>query len=182
MMNENSSFQSEPELLARLKRGESAAVTSWFRVYQPRMTQFVAQKISVAAEVDEVVQQVFLNCLKHLPLFRGDASIKTWMVRIARHEVADFYRKKYAKKVLQTLPLHQLFAAPVSDSHETSEKVKLALGHLGEPYRELLQLKYIDELSVKIIAEKMGRTSKSVESDLYRARKAFQIAYVALKE
>src|SRR3989344_1118054 len=92
-------------LLARLKSGDSPAVNEWFRAYHDRLLAFVSQKIDNAHDAEELVQETFVNCLKHLPLFRGESSIWTWMCGIAQHEVADFYRKKYAKKALKLLPL-----------------------------------------------------------------------------
>lgn len=168
----------EAELLAQLKSGDSRAVEKWFKTYQPKIQKLVSSKVSNRADVDEVVQDTFRSCLKHLPLFRGDASISTWMQRIARHEVADYYRKKYAKKAIRALPLAEfLLAAPPHNAHETSEKVALVLKQLPKQYQELLLLKYVDRKKVKQIAIELDRSVKAIESDLFRARQAFKEAY-----
>lgn len=165
-------------LLQDLKLGEQRAVDIWYQKYWPVVERSIAQKVESAHDVEELTQQTFLHCLKHLPLFRGESSIKTWMLRIAHHEVADYYRKKYAKKALQALPLHEiLLAEPVSDAHETAVLVKQVLGQLSTQYRELLLLKYVDNKTVKEIAYLVGKSVKSVESDLFRARREFQELY-----
>lgn len=100
------------------------------------------------------------------------------MKSIARHEVADYYRKRYAKKALRTLPLSELvLGVEISNSSETSEKVVAVLKKMKRDYQELLLLKYVDRKKVKDIARELGRTVKAVESDLFRARRDFRVLY-----
>ena len=96
----------QQKLLHRLVSGDPVAARQWFNEYHDRLLQFVEQKISVTVDAEEVVQETFINCLRQIALFRGDSSLWTWMCSIARHEVADYYRKKYAKKRLQLLRLY----------------------------------------------------------------------------
>ena len=102
------------------------------------------------------------------------------MVGVAKHEVADYYRRKYAKKAVQTLPLSQfLLAEPVADAHEISLKVMTVLKKMSTYSKELLLKKYIDKQSVEMIADDLGKTAKSIESELFRARKEFKLLYKA---
>ena len=168
-------FATEHELLCALKAGEPAAVREWFVLYKADIQRMVSVKVAVAADVDELVQQTFLNCLRQLPLFRGEASLKTWMLAIARHEVADYYRKKYAKKALQTLPLSDLvLSAPIDDAHVVSEKVSEVLDKMSDRSREILLQKYVDGKCVAAIAEEFGKSVKAIESELFRARSEFR--------
>ncbi len=176
MRNQDSS---ENILLSQLRSGQPQAVAQWFKEFQPQVLGFIKSKISSDKDAEELTQEVFLNCLKHLPLFRGDSSILTWMVGIARHEVADFYRKKYAKKAISYLPLSDIIINhKIDDAHEVSEKVKLVFGQLDTEHQELLLLKYIDGKKVKDIAAELGRSVKAIESELFRAREEFKRLYV----
>lgn len=169
---------SDHQLLLALKSGQPEAVREWFTSFQGKLAAFIALKVSDTHDVDELTQETFLSCLKHLPLFRGESSIWTWMQGIARHEIADYYRKKYAKKALKTIPLSDWFLdQPVADAHETAHQVSAALAALSTEYRELILLKYADKLRVKEIAQRLNRTIKAVEADLFRAREAFKAAY-----
>ena len=169
------------DLLARLKQGQEPAVREWFETYQQRLLKYVLIKINCTKDAEEIVQETFINCLRHLPLFRGGSSIMTWMVSIARHEVADYYRKKYAKKANKTLPLGELLLqAPIHNAHETSDKVRLVLCQMSSQYQELLQLKYVDRKQVRQIAQELGRTVKAVESDLFRARNEFRYLWLEI--
>lgn len=170
------------DLIKRLKLGEEKAVDEWFTVYHGRILAFIKKKISSDKDAEELAQETFVNCLKHLPLFRGKSSIFTWMCSIAKHEMADYYRKKYAKFAIRTLPLGEmLLASPIDDATEVSRKVKIILARMTKQQRELLLMKYVDKKKVKDIAKQLGRTAKAVESDLFRARGEFRAAWVDLE-
>jgi RNA polymerase sigma factor (sigma-70 family) len=170
---------SETELLNRLRAGQPLAVQQWFKTYQSGILSWVKTKVSNDKDAEELTQEIFLNCLKHLPLFRGESKIMTWMQGIGRHEIADYYRKRYAKKAISYLPLSELVVGTkIDDAHETSEKVKHVFGQLSQESQELLLLKYIDNKKVKDIAAEIGRSVKAVESDLFRAREEFKRLYL----
>ncbi len=168
----------DSRLLERLRAGEKMAVQEWFNLYYDRLLAVVLVKVSNPKDAEEIVQETFLNCLKHLPLFRGDSSIWTWMNAIVRHEIADYYRKIYAKKTLETLPLHEwLLSREVHDSHEISQQVRLVLNKMRRGYKNLLVMKYVEGKKVAAIARELDRTSKAVESDLFRAREEFRVLW-----
>lgn len=166
-------------LLEQLKLGNSKAVSKWFAQYHDGIFAVAQQKVSNAKDAEELTQQTFINCLRQLSLFKGESSLWTWMNAVLRHEVADFYRKKYAKKALKTLPLSEfLFGEPIADTEELSQKVTAVLAQMSTEYSELLQRKYIDKSKVKDIAKQLGTTVKSVESDLFRAREQFKLLWL----
>lgn len=168
-------------LLEDLRLGLPEAVAAWYKKYSSYLHYYIAKKISSKKDVEEIVRETFLNCLRHLPLFRGQSSLKTWMTKIASHEVADYYRRRYAKKFIRALPLSQLIISEdPQNMHQTSEYVKDVLRHMRQDYRELLLLKYVDRKTVKTIAKRLRKSVKSIESDLFRARQEFRILYATL--
>jgi RNA polymerase sigma factor (sigma-70 family) len=168
----------ENTLLSQLKLGQPQAVQKWFQKYHDKLLSLIESKVGNEKDAEELTQDTFVSCLKHLPLFRGESSIWTWMSRIAQHEVADYYRKRYAKKFIKALPLSELLPIEeLSDSHEIAHKVHLVLQKMAQENREVLLMKYVDKMKVKDIAEQSGRTIKSVESILFRARGEFRQLY-----
>lgn len=174
-------------LLVRLRSGDPQAVEEWFRQYFPRMLRLVERRISDQADAEEVAQEVFVNALRQLPLFRGESQLWTWMQSIAHHEVADYFRKRYAKRALTLLPLGEswqsiLAELPHVETHETNELVIQALKQMAVRSQELLCQKYIDGKRVAEIAKEFDMTVKAVESELFRARKEFRVRYAALAQ
>lgn len=173
------------ELLVRLRKGEVSATRDWFECYAPEIRDYVSYKIDQPQIVEEIVQETFINCLKQLPLFSKKSSLATWMKSIARHEVADYYRQYYAKQVWKLIPFkeHLLNDEGLSKSSLKSkvvDKVRRALCLIRADYKELLLLKYVDEKKVKNMARELGRSFKSVEADLFRARQDFKEVYASL--
>ncbi len=176
-------MSSEKQLIEQLKRGEPGVVREWFALYHDRLLRYVTSRVREPSDCEELTQEVFLHALKQLPLFRGSSTLWTWMVSIARHEIADYYRKRYAKKALQTLPLTEsLFVLPLEDSSEISHVVLLCLSRMRTNSAELLRLKYIDKKRVADIARELGKSVKAIESELFRARGEFRTLYAAAQE
>ncbi|MCL2110507.1 sigma-70 family RNA polymerase sigma factor [Microgenomates group bacterium] len=174
-------------LVEGLKRGDERVVGGWFKTYQARLEHYILRKVSDREDAQELAQEVFVNCLRNIANFSGKSSLWTWMCAIANHEVMDFYRKKYAKKVIRTLPLGEALLAnfeQYNDEHIERERMAMLResiddiwGKIKEGYKELLTLKYVDKKKVREIAQMMGRTTKAVEADLWRARRDFVRAY-----
>ncbi|OGJ37491.1 MAG: hypothetical protein A2383_00505 [Candidatus Pacebacteria bacterium RIFOXYB1_FULL_39_46] len=175
-------IKDEQKLVEQLRQGKNQAVKTWFKLFSPYLLAITLKKVSSHQDAEELVQETFINCLRQLPLFEGRSRLKTWMVSILHHEIADFYRKKYAKKTLQTIPLVNLILTqPIKDASETSQKVRQVLSNMSQRKRELLLMKYVDKKQVKEIAHYWQKTAKSVEAELFRAREEFRLLYAQLE-
>lgn len=176
---------SETQLIRDLLSGDAKAVHGWYASYAPGLIRYAEQKLSRSDVAQEVVQETFVNALKNLRLFRGQSSLHTWMVGILNHEIADYYRKLYAKRAIKVIPLadwllHEL-AMDETDTQETPVKVRMTLDRMVQEQKELLLQKYIDGKKVKQIARDLGKSVKAIESDLFRARVEFRRIYSTLE-
>ena len=149
-----------------------------------KLLRFVGAKVSDRADVEDIVQETLISIYDSLVLFKGKSSFFTWACAIAKHEIADFYRKKKIKQVVfSRLPwLKDLVSealGPELEYQEIEAKTKIlkTLKKLSEGYSRILRLKYIDGLSMRQIAGELDLTVKAVESRLTRARLAFQKIY-----
>ncbi len=174
-------FDNEKVLIEALKTGNELAVEYWFKKYRLKLKKIALGKISNPQQASEIVQETFINCLQTLNLFKGNSSLLTWMQSVLRHEIADYYRKRYAKKFIQTIPLSDfLLEQNYRDAASSAELVSLVLKRMVQKNRELLLKKYVDCKRVKEIALEMGNTVKAVESDLFRAREEFKTLWLEL--
>jgi len=170
----------EKLFVQQLKQASPRAVREWYELFHHKVYRFILKKVSTTADAEELTQDVFLSCLKALPLFRGESSIWTWMMHVAQHEVADYYRKRYAKKCILALPLPDFLPTqPVQRAEEISQKVLTVLEVMSQEHREILLMKYLDRKKVAQIATETGKSVKSVESTLFRARDEFKVLYGA---
>ena len=155
-----------------------------YQKYQARLRKFIARKIENSQDVEEILQESLISAVDCLPLYSHKSSFFTWLCGIARHEIADFYRKKKIKTFLfSRLPwLEDLASEALGPEQEFlkkefEQKTRKALAGLSEGYREVLRLKYYQGLSVAEIAKKLHETEKTIESRLFRARAAFAKAF-----
>ena len=145
---------------------------------------FICRKVADPADAEDIVQEALISIYDSLPLFKGKSSFLTWAYSIARHELADFYRKKKLKQVVfSRLPwLRELVSQALGpelayQELETKKKIVRTLKNLSEGYSRILRLKYVEELSMRQIGQELNLTVKAVESRLTRARLAFQKLY-----
>jgi RNA polymerase sigma-70 factor (ECF subfamily) len=171
----------DQEIVQKILNGDRRAIYWFYRQAQSRLKPYFINHVAAPEDYEELMQDTFLHFLDALPLFHFQSSLLTFITSIAHHELADYWRKKYAKRLIRTIPILKNLIAPVQTSAKTALYFHHALEHtyhhIKPQYAELLRLKYEDSLSVKEIASKLGWSVKSVECQLYRARKAFQLAY-----
>ena len=146
---------------------------------------FILIKIGNKKDAEEILHDVYISSLDSLPIFKFNCSLYTWLCSIAKHETADFYRKKKLKTlVFSRLPFLKKIVdkalGPELSLQEKELKVKIfkTFKNLSEGYSQILRLKYIEDLSMAEISQKLGKTVKAVESKLTRARLAFQNEYL----
>lgn len=163
--------------------GKKGAATSFYSEYAPKLRRYLNSKLP-DNEVEEILQDTFLSAFDSLSLYRGESTVSTWLISIARHEVADFYRKRYVREVVEkTAPLFENMVSEILSPEFEWKKKKIekkffaTYKHLTKQYQDVLSFRYELSMSVKEIAEKMDLSFKATESLLYRARIAFREDY-----
>jgi len=172
------------KIIREVLSGKRGAATKFYRRLAPTVRRYLGVKLARREDVEEITQDVFLSALDSLPLYRGEAGIKTWMLAIARHEVADYYRKRYVRRAVErTAPLLEELGVEINTPEFELKKQKMrkrfmqAYKKLSQQHQDVLSYKFELGMSVKEIAEKMKLSFKATESMLYRARQAFRVAY-----
>jgi len=148
-----------------------AAFQGIFEAHFESVYGYVAYRVMPdAAAAADITQDVFLAAVRTWPSFRHNGSILTWLRAIARRRVADHFRSRRRTAGLVEADV----AAPETETVDRSRAVARAMRRLPVRYVELLEAKYLDELSVEAIARERRETPKAVESALTRAREAFR--------
>ena len=101
-----------------------------------------------------------------------------WLVGVARHKLADHYRRRYDRFTTPVAEPPEPVAGTDNWDAELDRIVaESVLGRLSEPHRMVLALRYMDDRSVPECAELIGRTVHATEALLVRARRAFKQQY-----
>ena len=161
---------------------DQAAFRSWYDRTLPRVYGFVASRCGGPGPLaEELTQQTFVEATRRRATFDARSDVVTWMCAIARHKIADHYRRlereerRHLRLVVREVPL-----ADASEAWRTVDErdaIERALRRLPAAHRAALIFRHLDGLSVHEIATLLHRSDSAVESLLARAREGFRRAY-----
>ncbi len=177
---------SEAELLARCRKGDADAWDELFDLHYAATGRFVFQLSAdfTHEDTEEICQETFLSVVRNLNSFQGDSRFQTWLFRIAANKARDFRERRNAAKrgggqtpaSLQAedpesgLTLDPAAPWPLPDellmNSEQMQLLRAALDRLGEPCREIVELRYFGELSYDEISAALKLNVKTVSSRL----------------
>ena len=176
----------ENDLIARCRRGDAAAWDTLFERHYGAVARFVFQLSPALSREDteEICQETFLAVVRNLGLFRGGSQLQTWVFRIAANKARDYLERRLAAKrgggqatvSLQAedpesgLALDPPCSDPGPDTAlmntERMAWVRTALDQLGDPCREIIELRYLGDLTYEELAETLDLNQKTVSSRL----------------
>lgn len=176
-------MESDSELIQRILTGDRHALAVLYDRYLPSIWRYVFARLrGDEAGCRDVVSETFLAAVRSVRSFDGQAgSVSGWLIGIARHKITDYCRtRSRAPGELVADPLAEGGDPAVeSAAEESREAVTAVLARLPDEQRQVLEWKYIDEISVREIARRLDRTERAVEALLYRARQAFRAFHSA---
>jgi RNA polymerase sigma-70 factor (ECF subfamily) len=169
---------------------EAGGVAQLYRDNGARVAGWAARLLGPGADVEDVVQEVFLIVQRRLPEFRGDARVTTWLYEITFRVAQGWRRRRRWRRWLgleQAVGVDALASAHASplqelERRQATETVYAVLERLRERDRSLLVLFEIERLSGEQIAALEQTSINNVWSRLHRARARFLRAYGALEE
>ncbi|QDT12933.1 RNA polymerase sigma factor [Planctomycetes bacterium K23_9] len=169
------------EFVDGLRNQEPAAAKHLSECYLPVVWRFVFVQVNGDRHLaEDIVSESVLALVSAI----GDG-VKieyptAWLRKVATRRIQDHFRA--AARVAHLV--ENVSAIAASESNQTPEadhdsklrrqEIRDALMRLPEAYRMALEWKYIDGVSVRVIAERLNATEKSAESILFRARKSFR--------
>jgi RNA polymerase sigma-70 factor (ECF subfamily) len=162
----------DAELVARARDGDAAAFEELVRRHEKPLFGYVYRMCGNHADTEEITQASFVRAWEKLAGFRGESSFKTWLFRIATNlSINRRTRTRPTEELNEFLP-----APPADEPEETyrqqvrEELVQAALSRLPSDQRSALVLSVYQELSYKEIAAAMGKSTRAVDSLLFRAK------------
>jgi RNA polymerase sigma-70 factor (ECF subfamily) len=177
---------SEAELLARCRRGDAAAWDELFDRHYAAAGRFVFQLgyDFTREDAEEICQEVFLSVIRNIESFNGQSQFQTWLFRIAANKARDYRERLNAAKrggghrplsLNAEDPENGLAIDPPAGgalpdvclmNAEQAALMHKALDELGEPCREIIELRYFADLSYDEISGSLELNPKTVSSRL----------------
>jgi RNA polymerase sigma-70 factor (ECF subfamily) len=166
--------RTDSNLLHRYANGETAAFGELYEKYYRRLFGYCHRVLQNRENVEDLVQSVFVKALESVNSLEKPELFYYWIFSIARNEVYGALRKTRNNRTVE-LKDEVWDSETPHESYEAQEMatiVEEALTHLKPEYREVLVFRQFEQLSYAEIAAITGDTVSSVESRLFKARKA----------
>ena len=173
------------ELMRRAASGEDAAFESLVRHFEGMVYAFALQSLRRREDAEDATQEVFLKLWRSLSTWRDEASVKTYVMRIARNTVIDMIRHRNShptdsltvedddgEESQREIADTDTASNPATDyaRREQIEEIRRAIDKLPPDHREIIILRDINGLSYTEIADATGLDPGTVKSRLSRAR------------
>lgn len=158
------------------------AFESWYRRTLPRVYSYLMSRCgNDPALAEELTQQTFISAIDRRSRFDGRADTVTWLCAIARHKLADHFRRlereerrRIRLEVREIRPPELEVGTTGTDDRAA---IAEALRSLPAAHQAVLMFVVLDDLPVAEAARLMGRSASATQSLLHRARDGFRRAY-----
>src|SRR5947207_9741933 len=176
-----STSDDEQRLVAEVLARERKATAEFVARCADWLYAFIRHRLAPRTEmVEDLMQETLLAAWQGLPNFRGDGSLRSWVLGIARHKVEEYYRRSIREA---ESPDDEDFALELTvipmieqqlDSAMQQERVQATLALLPEAYGLALLWRYRDGKSDREMAELTGKTENAIERLLALASENFR--------
>ena len=165
----------EQLLVLRCQAGEESAFEELVIQYSPRLKYYLRRIVPREHQVEDVLQEVWLAAFRALPRLNDGSAVGHWLYRIARDKAAVLWRR-------QRQPAHSLEDAniaiepdePTEFGWEDAQEIHAALDQLSRDHREVLVLRFLEDMTYDQIAGVTGCPTGTVRSRLYYAKLALR--------
>ena len=182
----------EIKLITRFKNGDASAFEEILLAHQDRIYNLCRHMLGNAHDAEDAAQDTFLKAYQALPKFQPDASLYTWLYRIATNVCIDRRRKPVFESLFggsdegEQLVHDHASDAPSPEklyqSKQLGQALQESLDRLSPKLRAIIVLKEIEELSYEEIADVLDISMGTVKSRIARAREELQKYMIQFRE
>ena len=173
-------------LVALVRAGDREAFRQVMRRCNQRLYRVVRGVVDDDAEAEDVVQEAYVHAYANIGGYRGEASLATWLARIALNEAYGRLRRRRqtmdierfdaaANEPARVLPFPNRFGGEDPVAAAAREQIRRLLEHavdeLPEAFRMVFVLREIEGCSVEETAQMLGLRGETVKTRLHRARR-----------
>lgn len=186
----------ETAFIEELKAGSERAFAQLIAQYHQPIYSVIARSLQDPADASDITQEVFIKVFRSIRGFHGEASLRTWIYRIALHEASNqrrWWTRHKRREVAMEAPCGGnadcegeplSLGSTLADDHgspfdyaadaELRERLEAALREVPEVFRTVLVLREIEGFTYEEIAEILGVNLGTVKSRLTRGRSALR--------
>jgi RNA polymerase sigma-70 factor (ECF subfamily) len=160
--------------------------------WQNDIYRMIRSRVNTPADAEDIMQDVLLKLYRGLESFRGESRLRTWIYRLVKNAIADYYRKPWWKfdwvrettfndgserrpAWEQHADEDQLSALDVVLDKEQGEIILKMTDRLSPAEKEYFTLRFFDGFSLQQMSEATGHNLNTIKTHLYRAVKKMKM-------
>ncbi|ARN56510.1 sigma-70 family RNA polymerase sigma factor [Sedimentisphaera salicampi] len=142
--------------------------------HEKRVYAFILSMVSNSNDADDIMQEVTTVMWKKFPNYKETMNFSSWAMTIAKYQVLSFYKKnknrkvKFSSNLLELLEQDYCNAEPVD---ERTELLEVCLKELKTLDKDIIRLRYEDNLTLKSIGAKISKSTRATHYALARIHK-----------
>ncbi len=164
-------------LLQKIKNGDQSAYMTLVGPYRERLYRKAVSMVKDGDDAEDIVQDALISGYKSIQNFRAEAGVYTWLYRIVVNKSKDLLAKKKRgrEKPIDDSPDNQFMDDRVGyekklELFEESKYLKDKIDGMEEVYKEVIELRYFQEMSYSQIADVLQCNIGTVKSRLFKAK------------
>lgn len=168
-------------LVDRARDGDNRAFDELVRLTYSDVYRLAVKLTGNEADANDVVQDTYVRAFRHLRRFRGDASFSTWLYRIASNCASSFLSRRGRHRYESLTVVEDIAATDLDDDPSLSAEasslrttIERALEQLPARLRAVVELRELEDLSHREIAERLGISESATKVRLHRARQTLR--------
>jgi RNA polymerase sigma-70 factor (ECF subfamily) len=178
---------SDSELLHRARAGDAAAFEALIRRHDKHLYRIARSVLPHDQEAEDIVQETYIRAFMGLPGFRGAASLRTWLTRIALNEAVRRTRgrrsmleigavhdaQERSRRPLHTAALTALGRDPEHAAAQAQIRgiLERAIDDLPAAFRTVFVMRDVEDINIGLTAKLLGIREETVKTRLHRARR-----------
>jgi RNA polymerase sigma-70 factor (ECF subfamily) len=170
-------------IVTRVREGETALYEILVRRYNQRLYRTIRAILRDDRNVEDVMQQAYIDAYTHLDQFRGEAKFATWLTRIAVNRAIRNGRGDRRglelvvsdqQSAIERIPARNVDPEHAMYGHELKVVLESLIGQLPEPFRLVFVMREVEGLSTAETAACLEINEDTVKTRLHRARRLLQ--------
>lgn len=163
-------------LAALVLEGDQSAFEYLFNRYREAIYRLFIQRINDPSDADDLLQETFIKVYINIDRYSPDYTFGQWVYTIARNTLIDYMRRRS-----DDVSIDERFLSPASPMPTPEESVIAAqrrlqfeacLQHLSPVYRQLIEMRFLEERSYEEIAEALSRPLNTIKTQIRRAKES----------
>ncbi len=169
-------IEGEDKLIEAAKRKDGDAFGVLYDYYEPRIYRFIFLKVGNREDAEDLTHQVFLRAWQKIDGYEQRGfPFSSWLYQISRNSIIDFYRsRKYhldLEEIENIIPDEKITNSEAVDLKIRIKELMSAISQLKQEYQDVIIMRFVDELSVKEVANILNKTEGATKLVQYRAVK-----------